>query len=143
MATVYANGNHVTANAAVTADNWAGGLRVKYYPATALSQFRQAAPTTNLAPITTQTATDAYASVLAGAGATLPRRDAVDSRVVQETATGTVSGGSPDGSATYGPNQGIIDSQSAVGGWPVYTAAPRPPTPTTTVCPTPGKRPAA
>ncbi|UOQ52103.1 pectate lyase family protein [Hymenobacter cellulosivorans] len=123
---VYANGNHVTANAAVTADNWAGGLRVKYYPATTLSQFRQAAPTTGIAPITTQTATEAYASVLAGAGATLPRRDAVDSRVVNETATGTATGGSPEGSATYGPGQGIIDSQSAVGGWPVYNTAAAP-----------------
>jgi hypothetical protein len=60
-----------------------------------------------------QTAVEAYKAILAGAGAILPRRDAVDKRLVDETrnkkATGTGTAGN-----------GIIDDVSAVGGWPVY-----------------------
>jgi hypothetical protein len=123
---VYADGNYVNGNPAVTADNWSGGIKVRYYPASTLLQFKQVAPTANLAPITTQTAQAAYASVLAQAGAILPRRDVVDARIVNETSTGTATGSSPTGSTTYGLNQGIIDSQTDVGGWPVYNGGPAP-----------------
>lgn len=53
-----------------------------------------------------QTATVAYNEVLASAGASF-RRDAVDNRIVEEVKTGK---------ATYG--DGIINSQTDVGGWP-------------------------
>ena len=58
--------------------------------------------------IKTSTAKDAYADVLAGVGATLPKRDRIDARVVSEVRKG---GGH------------IIDSQKEVGGWPTYRAA--------------------
>jgi hypothetical protein len=121
VATVYAAGNYDAGYPAVTADNWKG-IRLHYYPATAanFARFRQRAATPNLAPITTQSAEAAYKAVLADAGANVPVRDAVDARIVQETRTGTASGSSPGGSATYGLHQGIIDSQTDVGGWPVY-----------------------
>jgi hypothetical protein len=121
VATVYAAGNYDAGYPAVTADNWRG-IRLHNYPATAanFARFKQAAPTLNLAPITTQSAEAAYRSVLAGAGATVPVRDALDARIVQETRTGTATGSSPGGSATYGLHQGIIDSQADVGGWPAY-----------------------
>jgi hypothetical protein len=121
VATVYAAGNYDAGYPAVTADNWRG-IRLHYYPATAanFARFRQAAATPGLAPITTQSAEAAYRSVLAGAGATVPVRDAIDARVVHETRTGTATGSSPGGSATYGLHQGIIDSQADVGGWPAY-----------------------
>jgi beta-xylosidase/pectate lyase len=56
-------------------------------------------------PVTTTGARQALADVAAGVGATLPRRDAVDARIVQsiERRGGTV-----------------IDSQVEVGGWPEY-----------------------
>lgn len=62
----------------------------------------------------TQSAKDAYKLVLKKAGATFPRRDAVDSRVIAEASgkQGHVGGGK------YGNNKGIIDSQKSVGGWP-------------------------
>ncbi len=53
----------------------------------------------------------AYAAVLAHAGASLPKRDAVDERIVSEVRGGTGR---------------IIDSQWEVGGWPVLRQA-RPP----------------
>ena len=43
-------------------------------------------------PINQQTAEDAYNSVLENAGATLPKRDAVDTRIVNETRNGWRSG---------------------------------------------------
>ena len=68
----------------------------------------------------TESATAAYESVLAQAGASF-KRDAVDARVVHEVRTGT---------ATYNGSKtgykGIIDSQSDVGGWPELNLAPAP-----------------
>ncbi len=127
VGTVYAAGNYDAGYPKVTADNWKG-IRLHYYPATAVNfaRFRQAALTPNLAPITTETAEAAYRAVLAGAGATVPVRDAVDARIVQETRTGKATGSSPGGSATYGLHQGIIDSQADVGGWPEYKGGPAP-----------------
>jgi pectate lyase len=55
-------------------------------------------------PVRTTSAAQALKDVLAGAGATLPRRDAVDARIVREVETRTGR---------------IIDSQKDVGGWPV------------------------
>jgi hypothetical protein len=127
VATVYAAGNYDAGYPAVTADNWAG-IRLHYYPQTPanVARFKQAAVTPNLAPVTTQSAEAAYRAVLEGAGCTVPVRDAVDARIVAETRAGTASGSSPEGSATYGLHQGIIDTQQDVGGWPVYRSGPAP-----------------
>lgn len=62
-----------------------------------------------------QTAEGAYHSVLEHAGATLPTRDVVDARIIEEVRNGT---------ATYG--NGIISSQSVVGGWPELRSTPAP-----------------
>ena len=53
-------------------------------------------------PVRTTSAAQALRDVLAGAGATLPRRDATDARIVREVETRTGH---------------IIDSQKDVGGW--------------------------
>ncbi|MCD6362353.1 MAG: pectate lyase [Armatimonadetes bacterium] len=58
--------------------------------------------------VTTQTAEEAFEAVLAGAGATLPVRDAVDERITADVRAGT-------GAA--------IDSPADVGGWPEYRSA--------------------
>lgn len=59
----------------------------------------------------TESATEAYEKVLAQVGAILPKRDAVDARIIEQVKTGTGK---------------LIDSQSEVGGWPVYQSAPPP-----------------
>jgi len=56
----------------------------------------------NFPQVETETALEAYTSVLAGAGATLPSRDAHDARVVADVSAETGA---------------IIDSQTEVGGW--------------------------
>jgi len=59
-------------------------------------------------PVRTSSAAEALGDVLAGAGATLPRRDAVDARLVREVEQRSGR---------------VIDSQKDVGGWPDYRAA--------------------
>lgn len=64
----------------------------------------------------TESAKDAFESVLKNAGASF-RRDRVDQRVVDEVCTGV---------STSGKNRnGIIDSQTDVGGWPELRTEPR------------------
>jgi pectate lyase len=65
-----------------------------------------------IAPVKTDTAEVAYERALAGAGATKPRRDEVDRRIVEQIRNGT---------------GGIIDSQNEVGGWPVLAPGKPPP----------------
>ncbi len=67
-----------------------------------------------------QSAVDAYEAVLKYCGAVLPKRDATDERVINETRTGKASGKGVFGRA------GIIDSPSAVGGWATYQTLPAP-----------------
>jgi hypothetical protein len=62
--------------------------------------------------VITEPAELAYERVLAEAGASLPRRDPVDERVIDSVRTGRTS--FPGG---------IIDSPADVGGWPEYKAA--------------------
>lgn len=64
-----------------------------------------------VASVTTDSADEAYEAVLESAGATLPIRDAVDARVVQEVRDGKV---------------GLVNSQTEVGGWPAYRSAEAP-----------------
>jgi pectate lyase len=61
-------------------------------------------------PVNQQTAQEAFESVLANAGATLPKRDAVDQRVTETVRSGRV----------ITPN-GIVNDPNEVGGYPSYT----------------------
>ncbi|KAA8481422.1 pectate lyase-like protein [Arcticibacter tournemirensis] len=105
----YIAGNYVYGNAAVTADNWNGGVDIS--SGVVLSNARLSNAVSAEA-ITQQTAEEAYTRVLSFAGATL-KRDAVDTRIVNEVKAGTATySGSKTG------KKGIIDSQTDVGGWP-------------------------
>jgi len=86
----------------VTKNNWRG---VK---AESSDSVRATIPF-NVAFIPQQTAEEAYKEVLKNAGASY-RRDAVDSRVVNEVRSGKSFSGKK--------RNGIIDSQKDVGGWP-------------------------
>jgi hypothetical protein len=113
----YVNGNVVEGNDRVTADNWDGGVQVEgpgYDQAAILKAVRINKPYPH-AFLDIQPAREAYASVLKNAGATKPRRDAVDERVVNMVRTGTV---------TYQQGKGIITDVSQVGGYPEYRGEP-------------------
>ncbi|MDR0541228.1 MAG: T9SS type A sorting domain-containing protein [Dysgonamonadaceae bacterium] len=114
----YMNGNRMegSANTAKNTDNYLG-LDASAYVAKGVSAdlLKSETPFPIAYPVTTETAEQAYESVLAGAGA-FPR-DAVDTRIVNEVRTGTASG-----SGVFGANKGIIDSPDAVGGYPIYNS---------------------
>jgi pectate lyase len=111
-------GNVVVDSPKSTADNWLG-----VHPSGNLSaeHYRAAEPFA-VAPVTTQPAEEAYELVLAQAGATLPRRDPLDARIIDETRTGTAR----FGETFDGGGNGIIDSPQTVGGWPELKSLPAP-----------------
>ncbi len=115
----YVVGNIVEGNERVTADNWAGGVQFDGDPNQEQIERNIAACRVNhplpMAPLTIQPAKEAYGRILAGAGASLPRRDAVDKRIVEEVRTGKV---------TF--DNGIITDPNQVGGWPVLASGPAP-----------------
>ena len=74
-------------------------------------------PAGQAAYTTTHTAEDAFGLVCQFGGASL-RRDSVDERACSDAESGTAT--YPDGG--NGSEGGIIDTPSAVGGWPDYTA---------------------
>lgn len=119
----YVAGNYMVGNAAVTANNWNGGIQCD-----GAQSFYKADTPWDAMPINQQTAEEAYQLVLANAGATFPKRDVIDQRICNETR---------DGYATYEGKEyklakkvtdtskkcGIIDSQNDTEGWPVLESA--------------------
>lgn len=132
----YVNGNITEANPEVTKDNWAGGVQInnradtgEYLPQI---RFNQPFP---MAHLTIMPAQEAYEFVLANAGATLPKRDAVDERIIEEVRTGVLK--RKDGlEMTIGSEfvkrrlpadsykKGIIVHPDQVGGYPKYKGKP-------------------
>jgi len=100
----FVEGNILEGFPAISADNWKGGIDFEGKTSEAVNRRRTAFPT---APVATQSAAEAYRLVLRDAGATLPRRDSHDARIIREVETGKPSFGN-----------GIIDSPKQVGGWP-------------------------
>ncbi|MGB2863204.1 MAG: hypothetical protein WBC05_07740 [Sedimentisphaerales bacterium] len=115
----YVADNFVAGNPRVTLNNWAGGVQFDDVEAEeeirALTRRVRAATPAPAPRIIQQSAEQAYELVLAQAGATLPKRDSVDNRVIEIVRTGK---------PTY--KNGIIDIPSDVGGWPEYETAPAP-----------------
>lgn len=142
----YVAGNIVEGNEKVTADNWAGGVQFsaggsKDDPTintNASMQKNMAEVRVNqpfpMPPMTITPAKEAYLAVLNDAGATLPVRDAVDKRVIEEVRTGKVwSEGkeiTPTPMKGLAKNNigkagdGIITDPAQVGGYPEYRGEP-------------------
>jgi len=125
----YVANNVVHGNPAVTADNWNGGVQPQG-GSSHIAGLKLDKPFDAL-PINQQTAEEAYDAVLESVGASLPKRDSIDARIVDETRNGsaTYEGDTyedkvrvPDKSKKCG----IIDSQADVGGWPQLKSLPAP-----------------
>ena len=110
----YIAGNVVAKEPRITPDNWLGVHR----PYTTPDLMRRAQPFPNVLP-KYDTAEQAYALVLNDAGATRPKRDTLDERIVAEVR----SGKSRYGGRFGGDHSGIIDSQETVGGWPIIRSS--------------------
>ena len=106
----YVVGNIVEGNPEVTADNWKG-MRS--------SDRENPPPEARINtpfegwPVNQETAMEAFDSALAKAGATLPKRDAVDIRVIDTVRTGKVI-----------TANGIVNDPREVGGYPSYSFSP-------------------
>lgn len=138
----YVAGNFVEGNERVTRDNWDGGVQPDSQAPLeeVLPKIRQEKPFPH-APLTIESAQDAYRTVLANAGATRPKRDAVDVRVIEMVRTGKVAPAqpSPEDSARAsavgyaerwvkeleeGVKLGFITNPEQVGGLPEYRGTP-------------------
>ena len=133
---VYANGNIMEGYDAITKDNWAGGIQVQEQANTdgytENMKWNEPFPMPHL---TIMPAKDAYKYVLKNVGATIPSRDIVDERIIEEVETGKpyyVEGLDPNSFYQFEhrrlPNdsykQGIITDISQVGGYPEYKGTP-------------------
>lgn len=131
----FVQGNIMEGNQAVTNDNWNGGVQVE--------DLQDAGPTKDemkwnsplpMPALTILKAEEAREFVLANAGATLPRRDAVDLRVTEQAKTGIVNvpaGVTPPQTqfkhrrmALDSYKLGIITDVTQVGGYPEYKGLP-------------------
>jgi len=115
----YIADNYLVGSPEVTADNWKGvfpqytehiDLDLDAIPGLKLDK-----PSVFM-PINQQTAEDAYQAVLKYAGCSLPNRDALDARIMEEVRTGT---------ATKGDN-GYVNNPMVSGGWPELKSLPAP-----------------
>ena len=127
----YVNGNIIHGNAQVTKDNWDGGVQLanevdaeKFLP-----QIRVDEPF-KMSPVTIMDTQKAYNFVLDNVGATFPKRDAVDTRVIKTVRTGKAIyvKDAPEFVSPYvkrrlpadSYKQGIITDIRQVGGLPEY-----------------------
>jgi len=133
---VYANGNIVDGNEKVTKNNWDGGIQIGDMPDAGryTDSIRSDKPFP-IAKVTILPAQQAYNYVLTNVGASLPKRDAVDQRVVEEVRTGRISyipGTDTNNGSKYVKHRlpddsyklGIITDIKQVGGYPKYTGVP-------------------
>src|SRR5262249_55369821 len=85
----HVSGNVVEGNKAVTKDNWDGGVQIENGdPKVVIPKVRVEKPFP-MAELPLQTAPEAYEAVLTNVGATLPKRDEVDRRIVEQVRKGT------------------------------------------------------
>lgn len=108
------SGNVMHNYPAATTDNWLGFQPVSL--GTTDINTIKSLTAFSMPVLTMQTAVNAYKSVTSYAGASL-KRDAVDTRVVNNILNGTVT----VTTGSNGSTGGYIDSQKDVGGWPAYT----------------------
>jgi hypothetical protein len=133
---VYADGNIMEGNERVTKNNWDGGIQIETMPdAGRYTDSVKSNVPFPMAKITLLTAQEAHDYVLENVGAFLPKRDAVDTRIIREVKTGKIEyvPGTDNqiGSkwvkhrlADDSYKQGIITDISQVGGYPEYKGTP-------------------
>jgi hypothetical protein len=131
----YVNGNIMEGYPEITKDNWAGGVQVEELPNTdKYTDYMKVNKPMPMPQITIMSATDAHQYVLNNAGATLPRRDAVDQRITEQVKTGKISTIAnvklPEKQFEHrrlpidSYKIGIITDPSQVGGYPEYKGTP-------------------
>jgi len=103
---VYAVGNYVDGYRVITADNWAGGIQYDSDGDANEATLRVTSPF-DAAPLNTTSAEQAYIDIIASVGASYPKWDVIDHRIINEVQTRTAT----YGKSFNGGGNGIIDSQ--------------------------------
>jgi hypothetical protein len=131
----YVNGNVMEGYPAITKDNWNGGVQVEEEGNAGIytAEIKWSKPLP-MPEFTILPADDARKYVLANAGAILPKRDAVDARIVKQVATGKIDVVAnvklPETQFKHrrlpidSYKMGIITDPSQVGGYPEYKGTP-------------------
>ena len=131
----YVNGNVIDGNEKVTRDNWAGGVQIEEMADAGeyKDNIKWDKPMP-MAEVTILPALEANKYVLANAGATLPKRDPVDTRIVEQVRTGKIAykEGVPLPATQFKHRRlpidsykiGIITDPVQVGGYPEYKGQP-------------------
>lgn len=139
----HVTGNIVEGNERVTKNNWDGGVQPSVHKTPlekVLATIKSDTPFKH-APLPIQSAKEAFEQNLARAGATLPKRDAVDARVIEMVRTGKVAAAKPTkedlaraAAVGYAEKwvkeleelvaKGFITNPAQVGGYPVYQGTP-------------------
>ena len=118
---LYMNGNFNTAHPDmandVSAIYWHNGSEYGNYNTLLNASLHLAGPQNKTVYTTTHTAEGAFNQICMYAGASLDR-DSVDERACNDAVNGTAT--FKDGG--NGSKNGLVDTQSAVGGWPTYKA---------------------
>lgn len=132
----YVKGNIVEGNKKVTKNNWDGGVQVYNQPDAGefKDQIKVNKPYPNMPQVKITSAKKAYEYVLENVGATMPKRDSVDERIIKTVITGQAI--YADDAPEYTPDyirkrlsadsykQGIIYDIRQVGGMPEYKGEP-------------------
>jgi hypothetical protein len=122
----YIDGNYIEGSTRATADNWTYGVYNQFHNSygtvsdTDKGAMKKSEPHPIGNNVTTHTATVAYDRVLDYSGASL-KRDAIDLRVIDNVRKREFSFPGSNGSTN-----GIIDTQSDVGGWPLLNSSTAP-----------------
>jgi pectate lyase len=115
----YLADNYLVRSPEVTADNWKGVFPQYTGHITldfdAIPGLKLDKPSVFM-PINQQSAEEAYQAVLKYAGCSLPNRDALDARIIEEVRTGTATKG----------DKGFVKNPMISGGWPELKSLPAP-----------------
>jgi len=131
----YVAGNIMEGYPEITRDNWNGGVQVEEQRNTGeYTPYIKVSKPLPMPQLTVMGAKESFDYVLANAGATLPRRDAVDARITEQVRTGTikVTPGVKLPETQFKHRRlpidsykiGIITDVSQVGGYPDYKGTP-------------------
>lgn len=134
----YVAGNFIAGNPEVSKDNWNGGVQLEDLSEVEAEKHLRYIKQSKMFPIENvdiKPTQEAYEFVLENAGATLPKRDEVDTRIVKQVRSGKIK--YPDGlESSVGSEfinrrlpadsykKGIITNIEQVGGYPEYKGQP-------------------
>ena len=114
----YMDGNIMHNRSSISSNNWTAGTKTEvgvYCSTSLVNTIKAGSPFSDGSKQSVHTAGAVFEQVLTYAGASYVR-DAIDTRIASETRNGNYTHTGSNGSSN-----GLIDSQTDVGGWPEYT----------------------